>query len=125
MNVSTTIVARSMARAPERIVSAPSCGLIFCSLIGSLWSAAGRLPALSTPTRKSTSACLKLPVICPSPEIALRIVGAERSVSSRRMPRRLVSRFAGSGRFWPVSVPKSAAPDELKEKFTHGWRLLS
>ena len=32
----TTIVARSIARAPERIVSAPSCGLIRCSLIGSL-----------------------------------------------------------------------------------------
>ena len=36
MNESTTTVARSIARAPERIVSAPNCGLIFCSLIGSL-----------------------------------------------------------------------------------------
>ena len=36
MNVSTAIIAKSMARVPERIVSAPSCGLIFCSLIGSL-----------------------------------------------------------------------------------------
>ena len=125
MKASTTIVASSIARAPERIVSAPSWGLIFCSLIGSLTRAAGRLPALSTPTRKSTSDCLKLPVIWPSPEIVLRSVGADRSVSSSRMPSRLVSRLAGSGRFCPVSVPKRAAPEELNEKLTHGCRLLS
>ena len=35
MKASTTIVANSIARAPVRIVSAPSWGLIFCSLIGS------------------------------------------------------------------------------------------
>ena len=36
MNESTTIIASTIARAPDRIVSAPSWGLIFCSLIGSL-----------------------------------------------------------------------------------------
>ena len=30
------IVASAIARVPDRIVSAPSCGLIRCSLIGSL-----------------------------------------------------------------------------------------
>ena len=99
MNVRTTIVANNMARAPERIVSAPSCGLIFCSLIGSLYKAAGRLPAFSTPTRNSTSACLKLPVICPSLEIVLRIVGADSNTPSSTIPSRLSKRFAGSGRF--------------------------
>ena len=77
MNRSTTTVASAMARAPERIVSAPSCGLIFCSLIGSLTSAAGRLPALSTSTITSTSCCLKLPVIWPLAEIASRITAAD------------------------------------------------
>ena len=99
MKLSTRMVASSIAWAPERIVSAPSCGLIFCSLMGSFDNAAGRLPALSTPTRNSTSACLKLPVIWPSLEIVLRIVGADSSTSSNRIPRRLVSRLAGSGRF--------------------------
>ena len=120
MKASTTIVARSIARAPEAIVSAPSWGLIFCSLIGSLTSAAGRLPALSTPTSQSTSDCWKLPVICPLAEITSLIRGADKSVLSRRMPSRLYCPLAWSGRFWLVSTWNRTAPSGLKAKFTHG-----
>ena len=52
MKVSTTIVASAIARAPERIVSAPSCGLMRCSLIGSAYRAAGRLPAFELRQRE-------------------------------------------------------------------------
>ena len=77
MNVSTSRVARSIASLADLIVSSPNCELIRCSLIGWLRRAAGRLPALSTSTRKSTSGCLKLPVIWPEVVIVLRIDGAD------------------------------------------------
>ena len=125
MKVRTKSVAMSIASRADLIVSSPSCELIRCSLIGSLRRAAGRLPALSTSTRKSTSGCLKLPVIWPNDVIVLLIAGADCTTSSSRIPSLLWRPLAGSGRLRPVSSPNRAAPLELKVKFTHGLSCSS
>ncbi len=77
----------AMACLPFSIVSSPNMEPISFSLIGSDFNDAGSRPALRILTRKSTSSCLKFPVMRPLSLMVVSRRGKESRRSSSVMPR--------------------------------------
>ena len=69
------------------MVSSPSMDPMRFSLIGVFFNVAGSLPARRMPTRKSTSSCVKLPVMRPLSLMVVINRGNDMICSSSTIPR--------------------------------------
>ncbi len=110
-----------IAVVPASIVAAPKVAPILFSLSGSLVKVPGSFPARNIPTRKSTCARVKFPVIWPLTEIRVLMVAADNNLWSSTIPSKLLVLL-------PVKVPNLRDPALFIVNDTHGeavWVSIS